>query len=138
VDWKLELIVVPVGDVDRAKSFYAEKMCFGVDVDYSAGDDFRVVQLTPPGSACSIALMRSAEQPSAVKGLHLIVPDIEAARGELLGRGVEVTGPFHFDEGKRIDGPDPGRSRYGSFLSFEDPDGNGWIVQEVPPSAPTA
>jgi hypothetical protein len=128
VDYKLELIVVPSVDLDRAKEFYT-RAGFALDVDHSAGD-FRVVQLTPPGSACSIALMRS-ERAGSLSGLHLIVPDIELARAELGERGVEVTGPYHFDQGAQRDGPDPGRADYSSFLAFSDPDGNGWLLQEV-------
>jgi catechol 2,3-dioxygenase-like lactoylglutathione lyase family enzyme len=130
VNWKLELIVVPVADVDRAKAFYMDAAGFGLDVDHSAGD-FRVVQLTPPGSACSIALMRNAEAAGSLQGLHLVVTDVEAARAELSGRGLEVNGPFHFAEGGRQPGPDPERRDYNSFLGFSDPDGNGWMVQEV-------
>jgi catechol 2,3-dioxygenase-like lactoylglutathione lyase family enzyme len=134
MDWKLELIVLPVSDVDRAKAFYVEKAGFNVDVDHRQGEQFRVVQLTPPGSACSITIMRGAgalDSSGPVKGLHLIVPDIEAAQAELVGRGIEVTGPFHFKDGRRTPGVDPERRDYGSFLSFSDPDGNGWLVQEV-------
>lgn len=131
MDWKLELVVVPVSDVDRAKAFYVEKAGFDLNVDYRAGDDFRVVQLTPPGSACSIALMRNAEAPGSVQGLHLIVSDIDAARAELAGRGADISETFHFAAGSRAPGPDPKRADYGSFLSFSDPDGNSWLVQEV-------
>ncbi len=134
MDWKLELIVLPVSDVDRAKGFYVEKAGFNVDVDHREGEQFRVVQLTPRGSACSITIMRGAVAPDAsgpVKGLHLIVPDIEAARAELAERGMEVAGPFHFEGGRQVAGVDPERRDYGSFLSFSDPDGNGWLVQEV-------
>ena len=131
MDWKLELIVVPVSDVDRAKAFYMEKAGFNLDVDHRAGEDFRVVQLTPPGSACSISLMRNTEAPGSVQGLHLVVADIEAARAELLERGADVGEIFHFEAGGQVPGPDPQRSNYGSFLSFNDPDGNGWLVQEV-------
>lgn len=131
MDWKLELIVVPVSDVDRAKAFYIEQVGFDLHVDVSAGDDFRVVQLTPPGSACSIAVMRNAERAGSVQGLHLIVPDIDAARAELAGRGTEVSEPFHFEDGRQVPGADPDRRAYNSFLSFDDPDGNGWLVQEV-------
>jgi catechol 2,3-dioxygenase-like lactoylglutathione lyase family enzyme len=130
VDWKLELVVVPVSDVDRAKAFYIEKTGFGLDVDHSAGD-FRVVQLTPPGSACSIALMKNTQTAGAAQGLHLVVPDIDAARAELLGRGAIVSDIFHFEAGQQLPGPDPQRSSYNSFLSLTDPDGNGWLVQEV-------
>ena len=131
MDWKLELIVLPVTDIDRAKQFYLDKLGFTLDVDHSAGEDFRIVQLTPPGSACSVTLMRNAESAGAVQGLHLVVTDIEAARAELSGRGAPVGEVFHFAEGGQVSGPDPARGNYNSFLSFSDPDGNGWLVQEV-------
>jgi len=131
VNYKLELIVVPVSDVDRAKAFYAEKAGFKVDVDHRAGEDFRVVQLTPPGSACSIALMRSTTAPGSLNGLQLVVSDLDAARAELVGRGMEVSEPYHFEAGGQVPGPDPQRSDYASFFSFKDPDGNGWLIQEV-------
>jgi catechol 2,3-dioxygenase-like lactoylglutathione lyase family enzyme len=131
VDWKLELVVIPVSDVDRAKTFYTEKAGFNVDVDHRAGEDFRVVQLTPPGSACSITLMRNTDAPGSVQGLHLIVADIDSARAELVERGMDVSEIFHFEVGGQTPGPDPQRSDYGSFLSFNDPDGTGWLVQEV-------
>jgi catechol 2,3-dioxygenase-like lactoylglutathione lyase family enzyme len=140
VDWKLELVLVPVSDVDRAKTFYTEKAGFTLDVDHRAGDDFRVVQLTPPGSACSISIGKGITQaaPGSVQGLHLVVSDIEAARAELVDRGVDVSEVFHFESGKRVPGPDPQRRDYGSFLSFSDPDGNSWVVQEVRRSEPGA
>ncbi|WP_433170678.1 VOC family protein [Actinoallomurus sp. CA-150999] len=131
MDMKLELIVVPVADVDRAKAFYAEKAGFTVDVDFSAGEDFRVVQLTPPGSACSIALMKNEEAAGSLQGLHLVVADIDAARAEFAERGLEVEEVFHFGAGGRVPGHDPERRDYGSFASFRDPDGNGWLLQEV-------
>jgi catechol 2,3-dioxygenase-like lactoylglutathione lyase family enzyme len=131
VDWKLELIVVPVSDVDRAKAFYIENAGFDLLVDHSAGDDFRVVQLTPPGSACAIAVMGNAERAGAIQGLHLVVSDVDAARAELAGRGVDVSEVFHFEEGRQVPGPDPERRDYNSFISFDDPDGNAWLVQEV-------
>ncbi len=130
MDWKLELIVVPVADVDRAKSFYVEQVGFDLHVDHRAGD-FRVVQLTPPGSACSIAIMPGGDRAGTLQGLHLIVADIEAARIQLAERGVEVSDVFHFVDGKQVSGPDPERRSYNSFISFSDPDGNGWLVQEV-------
>ena len=136
MDFKLELVVVPVSDVDRAKAFYLEQTGFRLDVDHSAGEDFRVVQLTPPGSACSIALMRNKESAGAVQGLHLIVTDIDAARSELLERGTEVGEIFHFGPNGQQSGPDPERRDYGSFVSFSDPDGNGWLLQEVKQAAP--
>jgi catechol 2,3-dioxygenase-like lactoylglutathione lyase family enzyme len=134
MDWKLELIVVPVSDVDRAKAFYAEGFGFHVDVDHRAGD-FRIVQLTPPGSACSVTLMHHDDAAGSLQGLHLVVADLAAARTELVGRGVEVSEPYHFDAGGRQPGPDPGRRDFGSFLSVADPDGNGWLIQEVPSRA---
>jgi catechol 2,3-dioxygenase-like lactoylglutathione lyase family enzyme len=133
VDWKLELVVVPVSDVDRAKAFYSEQAGFRVDVDHRAGDAFRVVQLSPPGSACSIAIgtgIGSAE-PGSTKGLHLVVEDIEAARAELAGRDMDVSELFHFGETGRAEGPHPERASYATFFSFDDPDGNTWLVQEV-------
>jgi len=131
MDFKLELIVIPVADVDRVKAFYIDNAGFRLDVDHSAGEDFRVVQLTPPGSACSIALMRNADAAGATQGLHLVVSDIDAARAELTGRGVDVGDVYHFADGGQLPGPDPGRASYNSFVSFSDPEGNGWLVQEV-------
>jgi catechol 2,3-dioxygenase-like lactoylglutathione lyase family enzyme len=133
VDWRLELVVVPVSDVDRAKEFYAERAGFRLDVDHRAGESFRVVQLTPPGSACSIAVGVgiTESEPGSTRGLHLVVPDIEAARAELVERGVDVSEPFHFGAEGRAHGVDPERRDYGSYLSFSDPDGNAWLVQEV-------
>jgi catechol 2,3-dioxygenase-like lactoylglutathione lyase family enzyme len=131
VDYKLELIVIPVTDMDRAKAFYGERVGFHVDVDHRAGEDFRVIQLTPPGSACSITLMRNAERAGAVQGLHLVVQDIEAAQADLASRGVEISEPFHFGPQGQTPGLDPDRRAYGSFASFNDPDGNGWLLQEV-------
>jgi catechol 2,3-dioxygenase-like lactoylglutathione lyase family enzyme len=133
VDFKFELVVVPVTDVDRAKAFYADKMGFTVDVDHQPNEHFRVVQLTPPGSACSITigtgLTKSA--PGSYQGLHLVVTDIEAARAWLVARGVEAGEPFHFGPEGQTPGLDPNRADYGTFLSISDPDGNGWLVQEV-------
>ncbi|HEY7932812.1 MAG TPA: VOC family protein [Solirubrobacteraceae bacterium] len=131
MDWKLELIVVPAADVDRSKAFYMDQIGFDLLVDHSAGEDFRVVQLLPPGSACAIAVMKQPERAGSVLGLHLIVTDIDAARSELHERGVALSELFHFGEGGQKPGPDPDRRDYNSFFSFEDPDGNGWLVQEV-------
>lgn len=131
MDWKLELIVVPATDVDRTKAFYLEQAGFELLVDHRAGEDFRVVQMTPPGSACAIAVMKQPERAGSLLGLHLIVPDIDAACSELAERGVEVSEVFHFGEGGQQPGPDPERRDYNSFVSFGDPDGNGWLVQEV-------
>lgn len=131
VDYKLELVVVPVSDIDRAKDFYIDKAGFDLLVDHQAGEDFRVVQLTPTGSACSIALMKSPMAPGSVHGLHLVVEDLDAARVELVGRGIDASELFHFEETGQSPGPDPERRSYNSFLSFNDPDGNTWLVQEV-------
>ena len=133
MDWKLELVIVPVADVDRAKAFYIDRAGFTLDVDHSAGEDFRIVQLTPPGSACSITLMKNVEAAGSLQGLHQIVSDIVAARAELVERGLDAGEPFHFDTatGAQSPGPDPNRGDYNSFLAFKDPDGNGWMVQEV-------
>jgi catechol 2,3-dioxygenase-like lactoylglutathione lyase family enzyme len=133
VDWKLELVIVPVSDVDRAKTFYSEKLGFNLDVDHRAGENFRVVQLTPPGSACSITIGTGLTPvaPGSYQGLHLVVDDIEAARVELVERGVDVSEPFHFGPEGQTTGLDPNRADYGTFLSLSDPDGNGWLVQEV-------
>jgi catechol 2,3-dioxygenase-like lactoylglutathione lyase family enzyme len=131
MDFKLELVIVPVTDVDRAKAFYMDRAGFRLDVDHRAGEDFRIVQLTPPGSACSVTLMRNPDAAGTVQGLHLVVTDIDAARAELIGRGVDASEVFHFGPQGQTPGPDPQRASYDSFLAFSDPDGNGWMVQEV-------
>jgi catechol 2,3-dioxygenase-like lactoylglutathione lyase family enzyme len=138
LDFKYEVTVVPVSDVDRAKDFYAEKLGFNVDVDHRAGEDFRVVQLTPPGSAASISIGTgiTTAAPGSYQGMHLVVDDIEAARAELTGRGVEVSEPFHFGAEGQTPGLHPERADYGTYLSFSDPDGNGWLIQEVRQRAP--
>ena len=123
MDWKIELIAIPVSDVDRAKAFYVEKAGFIADHDHRVSEDIRFVQLTPPGSACSIALGKgvSDEPPGSVQGVQMVVSDINAARAELVERGVEVGDVQVFP--------------WGSFLFFKDPDGNGWAVQELPPKS---
>ena len=131
MDYRLELIVIPVTDMDRAKAFYSERVGFVVDVDHSSGEDFRVIQLTPPGSPCSVTLMRNHERAGAIQGLHLVVEDLEEARADLLARGLDVSGPFHFGPQGQTPGLDPERRNHGSFASFDDPDGNGWLLQEV-------
>ena len=133
MEYKLELVVVPVSDVDRAKDFYVDQMGFTLDVDHQAGDAFRVVQLTPPGSACSITIGTGITQvsPGTYQGLHLVVTDIEAARVELVERGVDVSEPFHFGPEGQTTGVNPERADYGTFMSLSDPDGNGWLIQEV-------
>jgi len=137
MDFKLELVLLPVSDVDRAKTFYTEKVGFNLDVDHRASDEFRVVQMTPPGSACSITIGTGITDaaPGSVRGLHLVVSDIEAARAELVERGVDVSEPRHFESGKWVPGPDPEHRDYNSFADFSDPDGNSWVVQEVRRSA---
>ncbi len=136
MNWTLELIVVPVSDIDRSKAFYADQLGFSVDVDHRAGEDFRVVQLSPIGSACSIALMKNQPTPpGGLHGLHLCVADIEAARAQLVEHGVDASQPFHFDETGQHPGLDPERRSYATFLTFHDPDGNTWLVQEKKPAA---
>ena len=140
VDMKLEVVVIPVSDIDRAKQFYS-RLGWRLDVDIATNDQFRVVHFTPPGSHCSVLFGKgvTTEDPGSVQGLHLIVSDVEAARAALVDRGVDVSeifhdvgGVFHHagDEG-RVSGPHPARNSYGSFASFSDPDGNGWVFQEV-------
>jgi catechol 2,3-dioxygenase-like lactoylglutathione lyase family enzyme len=131
MEWKLELVPIPVSDVDRAKAFYTEKVGFDEDLDHSTGDEFRVVQLTPPGSACSIAIGTGIvdTSPGSVQGLQLIVPDIDAARAELLGREVELSEVQHFDGSDWRPG---GGGDWNSFVFFSDPDGNGWVLQQSP------
>lgn len=132
MELKLEVIVLPISDVDRAKAFY-EGIGFHLDVDHRASDEFRVVQLTPPGSACSITFGVGIPQgePGSYQGLHLVVTDIEAAHAWLSGRGAPVSEPFHFGPQGQAPGLHPERVDYGTYLSFSDPDGNGWLVQEV-------
>jgi catechol 2,3-dioxygenase-like lactoylglutathione lyase family enzyme len=144
VDMKFEIVVIPVSDVDRAKEFYA-KLGWRLDADYAHDDDFRVLQFTPPGSGCSLIFGKNvtAAAPGSSQGLYLIVSDLEATRAELLRRGVEVSEIFH-NEGVyagtddaylfgrvRVSGPDPEHRSYRSFASFRDPDGNGWLFQEL-------
>jgi len=143
-DMKLEIVVLPVSDVDRAKEFYG-RLGWRLDADHASGDDYRVIQFTPPGSGCSIIFGKNvtAAVPGSVQGLYLIVSDVTAARDELRGLGVEVSEIFHNDGvyagpdepflfgRRRIGGPDPGRGSYRSFASFRDPDGNGWLFQEI-------
>jgi hypothetical protein len=132
MDYKLELVLVPVTDVDRAKAFY-EQAGFTIDVDHHAGESFRVVQVTPPGSACSIAFgvgITDAE-PGQSHGLHLVVTDIEAARAELVGRHIDVSEIRHMRDGTWTRGVDPQHADYNSFADFRDPDGNSWVLQEV-------
>jgi catechol 2,3-dioxygenase-like lactoylglutathione lyase family enzyme len=120
MDWKLEVVVVPVSDIDRAKEFYEGQCGFNADVDYSPNEHFRVVQLTPPGSACSL------------QGLQITVSDVAAARAELVARGVDVSPIQHFEDGRMADGPG---GDFNTFIFFSDPDGNGWSIQQHDPAA---
>jgi catechol 2,3-dioxygenase-like lactoylglutathione lyase family enzyme len=121
MDWKIELVAIPVSDVDRAKTFYTEKAGFDADHDHTVTDELRFVQMTPPGSACSITFGKGIVDtpPGSVQGLQMVVPDIHAARAELVERGVDVSEVQEFPWGK--------------FVFFSDPDGNGWSVQQIPP-----
>jgi catechol 2,3-dioxygenase-like lactoylglutathione lyase family enzyme len=145
VDLKFEIVIIPVSDVDRAKEFYA-KLGWRLDAEFGSGKDFRIIQFTPPGSGCSIIFGKNVTPaaPGSSKGMYLIVSDLEAARKELIGRGVEVSEIFHGsadvftgkDEpylfgSNRVQGPDPEHRSYRSFASFNDPDGNGWVLQEI-------
>jgi len=132
-DLKLELVLIPVSDVDRARTFYTDKVGFTLDVDHQPNDDFRVVQMTPPGSACSITIGKgiTGAEPGSYRGTHLVVADIEAARAELVGRGVAVSEIRHMTPKGWADGPDPEHGDYASFADFADPDGNIWLLQEV-------
>ena len=133
MDFKLELVLIPVSDVDRAKAFYVEECGFNLDVDHRAGEDFRVVQITPPGSACSFTFGNGITDaaPGSYRGTHLIVTDIEAARAELIERGIDVSEVRHMAPDGWQPGPDPEHQDYASFADFSDPDGNTWVLQEV-------
>ena len=134
VDLKLEVVVIPVSDVDRAKRFYRE-LGWRLDADFTNGADWRVVQITPPGSPCSIHFGKgvTAAVPGSIKNLYLVVSDIEAARAALIGRDVDVSEAFHYAgiRGPRVPGPDPEGGSYRTYASFSDPDGNGWLLQEI-------
>ncbi|HLA63471.1 MAG TPA: glyoxalase superfamily protein [Rhodothermales bacterium] len=134
MDWKLEVVVVPVSDVDRAKQFYSEQVGFNVDVDHQPNDQFRVVQLTPPGSGCSVTIGKGLidSAPGSLKGLQLVVSDVEAARAQLAERGVDVTPVRYMEDGVWKDGHG---GPWNSFVFFKDPDGNSWAVQEKPDPA---
>jgi catechol 2,3-dioxygenase-like lactoylglutathione lyase family enzyme len=142
---KLEIVVIPVSDIDRAKDFYS-KLGWRLDAEFADGDDFRIIQFTPPGSGCSVIFGKNvtATPPGSAQGLYLIVSNIEAARAELNSRGVQVSEAFHGESGvhtgsdepflfgtRRASGPDPAHASYRSFASFHDPDGNGWLLQEL-------
>ena len=132
MEYKLEAIVVPVSDVERAKAFY-EKLGFTLDVDHQPNEEFRVIQFTPRGSSASIVFGKGIPQaePGSYRGMHLVVTDIEAAHADLVQRGVEASEPFHFGAEGQTPGLHPERGDYGTYLSFSDPDGNGWLVKEV-------
>jgi len=136
-DLKLELVLLPVSDVDRAKAFYTEKLGFLLDVDHQPNEAFRVVQVTPPGSACSVTfgIGITEAQPGTYRGTHLVVEDIEVVRDELVGRGVEVSAVRHMTPEGWKDGVDPNHAKYNSFADFADPDGNTWVLQEVRPGS---
>jgi catechol 2,3-dioxygenase-like lactoylglutathione lyase family enzyme len=143
VDWKLELVQVPVSDVDRAKAFYTERAGFNADHDHQVSDELRFVQLTPPGSGCSVQFGTNitSAAPGSAQGLYLVVSDIKSAHDELVARGVEPSEVFHpgapgaqfqrDDTSVRASGPAPDNGSYGSFVTFDDPDGNTWLLQEV-------
>ena len=134
MEYRLELVLIPVSDVDRAKAFYTEKLGFTLDVDHQPNERFRVVQMTPPGSACSITIGIGTTDavPGSYRGTHLVVRDIEAARAELAERGVEISEVRHMGPNGWEPGPDPEHRDYNSFADFADPDGNTWLLQEVP------
>jgi len=159
MDWKLEVVIAPVSDVERARAFYVDTLGFRLDTDFAPNENFRVIQVTPPGSACSIVFgtgLGGGVAPGSLKGAHLVVEDIEAAHAQLTERGVENSGPVHFADGVQTPGVEPNRADYssagnsvastasvasegvlassadyGTFLYFEDPDGNTWAVQEI-------
>src|SRR5215471_12212880 len=134
MDMKLEVVVVPVSDVDRAKAFY-EKLGWRLDIDYARDADHRVAQFTPPGSETSIHIGKgiTSAAPGSLRNVYLVVSDIEKARTDLVGRGINVSDVFHYNGllGPRVSGADPKRGTYASFASFEDPDCNGWLLQEI-------
>jgi catechol 2,3-dioxygenase-like lactoylglutathione lyase family enzyme len=134
VDLKLEVVVIPVSDVDRAKGFY-QSLGWRLDADFAAGENWRAVQMTPPGSPCSIHFGKglTPAAPGSVQNLFLAVSDIEAARGQLIGGGADVSKAFHYAGfgGPRVEGPDPTGRSYGTYASFSDPDGNTWLLQEI-------
>jgi catechol 2,3-dioxygenase-like lactoylglutathione lyase family enzyme len=140
MEFRLELVLIPVTDTDRAKAFYTGQAGFCLEVDTPVGEHMRVVQVTPPGSACSVGfgVGITAAPPGSAQGLHLVVPDIVAARDSLVRRGVEVGEVRHLEDGAWVPGPDPQRANYQSFADFADPDGNVWVLQEVNRAEPAA
>lgn len=131
MDWKLELVPIPVSDVDRSKAFYTEKVGFNADIDHRISDELRLVQLTPPGSACSISLGAGTDsEPGTVQGLQVVVDDINAAHEELVGRGVDASEVQEFDVEKGTYRPLAHEPDWNAFVFFKDPDGNGWVLQQ--------
>jgi catechol 2,3-dioxygenase-like lactoylglutathione lyase family enzyme len=132
VDWKLEVLVVPVSDVDRAKEFYGDELGFAVDTDFQPNEGFRVVQVTPPGSPTSIVFGQGLPQgpPGSVKGNQFVVADIREATAHLEAAGIEFTGPVHFEDGRMAAGHDPQDQDFATFVFFDDPDGNTWAIQQ--------
>ena len=135
MDWKIELVPVPVADLDRAKAFYGDQVGFNVDFDHEISEDYRIIQITPPGSGCSILLSTGVidTPPGSIQGIQIVVDDVAQAREELVGRGVDVTPIFHWDGTAKIDGPG---GRWNSFVEFYDLDGNRWVLQERAPAEP--
>ena len=134
MEWKLEVVIAPVSDVERAREFYVDRLGFTLDSEFAPNESFRVIQVTPPGSACSIVFgtgLGGGVAPGSLKGAQLVVADIEAAHAFLVDRGIENTGPQHFVNGQMTPGLEPNRADYGTFVFFNDPDGNSWAVQEV-------
>jgi catechol 2,3-dioxygenase-like lactoylglutathione lyase family enzyme len=134
MDWKLEVVIAPVSDVERARAFYVDTLGFRLDNDFHPHDSFRAIQVTPPGSACSIVFgtgLGGGAAPGSLQGTHLVVDDAEAAHAFQEEKGVENTGPVHFENGVQTPGVDPNRADYGTFIYFDDPDGNSWAIQEV-------
>lgn len=134
MDWKLEVVIAPVSDVERAREFYVDKLGFRLDTDFAPHESFRVIQVTPPGSACSIIFgtgLGGGVAPGSLKGAQLVVEDIEQALALLEQNGVENSGPVHFLDGAQTPGLDPNRADYGTFVFFDDPDGNSWAIQEI-------
>jgi catechol 2,3-dioxygenase-like lactoylglutathione lyase family enzyme len=134
MDWKLEVVIAPVADVERAREFYVDKLGFTLDNDFAPNENFRVIQVTPPGSACSIVFgtgLGGGVAPGSLKGAQLVVEYIEAAHAHLEERGIANSGPQHFVDGQLTPGVEPNHVDYGTFVFFDDPDGNSWAVQEV-------
>jgi predicted enzyme related to lactoylglutathione lyase len=135
MDWKIELIPVPASDHERAKAFYADQLGFAIDLDHEITPEFRITQLTPRGSGCSIMIGVSGMTPGSLQGIQMVVDDIAAARAEIVERGVDASPIWHMEGGEQVDGPG---GPWNSFVTFSDPDGNGWVLQERPPAGSDA